>query len=321
MSGWLCIWPIAALLQAPCPAESAPDLPARYGIQQSTVYRDVVEQAIIHVNAMVPADMELRLRLTWPASGYFPRLYFETDRTAPGFTFALVTDQIFDNGWRFRNAKEIPVYIVDGARLGRVENVFVPEGERCIFVTGRSLDRMFESMFLIGENALQHHTAYDKSLALALILLHELGHIKFGDGGSYGPPARLDLDELNRPSHMIENRELRADRFAFELVEQAWDSGEKTHPLGNLYARSRIAGQIYRVIATGSNSHDFRVDPRGLLDKIEKLEVFKASGYSHLNLYLRLLVMLHQLEPTDDRLAELQAIDKMFRTHRPKPAE
>lgn len=127
--------------------------------------RDVVEQAIIHVNAILPADMDVRLRLTWPASGYFPRLYFEADRTAPGFTIELVTDQIFNNGWRFRNAKEIPVYVVDNARLGRVENVFVPEGERCIFVTGRSLDRMFESIFLVGENALQQHASYDKSLA------------------------------------------------------------------------------------------------------------------------------------------------------------
>jgi hypothetical protein len=285
-------------------------------MQEAIIGREVVEQAVLFANAILPADIAMRFRFTWPPSGFFPGFSFEVDRGGAGFGATLITDQGFDNGWRFRNADEIPVYIVRDGGLGRVESIFVPEGERCVFVVGSSLDRMFTSMFLGGDAAFQQHNSYDKALALALMLLHELGHIKFGDRGSYGPPAALDLDALNHPSQSIANKEIRADRFAFELVEHAWDSGEKTHPFGNQYSRSRIAGQIYRVIATGSSSHDFRTDPRGLLDKIKKLEVFAAPGYSHLNLYLRLLVMLYQLEPTDDRLDELRAIDAMFKKQR-----
>jgi hypothetical protein len=228
----------------------------------------------------------------------------------------VIADQGFDNGWRYRNAREVPVFIVGDAHLGKVESAFVPEGEDCVFVGGRSLERQFDAFYLRGSNAWQQYSSFEKSLVVALMLLHELGHVRFGDGGSYGPPARLALDDIAKPSGTIANKEMRADRFASELIMQAWNSGEMKGPMLGNYGRAWIASNIYRVITIGSNTFDLHIDPHGVLDKLPKLDVFRAAGYSHLNTYLRLLIILHQLEPTDERLSMLRAIDAMFESIR-----
>src|SRR5436305_719337 len=94
-----------------------------------------------------------------------------------GFVMEYITDRGFDNGLRFVNADDIAVFIIDGAFLGRTETSFVPEGARCIFINGASLDGLFESFFLIGAKAAQQHNSFDKAMALVLIFLHEIGHL------------------------------------------------------------------------------------------------------------------------------------------------
>jgi hypothetical protein len=73
-----------------------------------------------------------------------------------------------------------------------------------------------------------------------------------------------------------------------------------------------VASNLYRVVAIASNTNDLVNDPTGAFDKLEKLQLFRASGHSHLNLYLRLLVILFQLEPNDERLRLLRTIDAAF---------
>jgi hypothetical protein len=221
-------------------------------------------------------------------------------------------DRRFDNGLRFVNADDIAVFIIDGASLGRTETAFVPEGARCIFINGASLDSLFESFFLTGAAAMQKHNSFDKAMALALIFVHELGHLHFGDSGSYGPPAALDLRDIDKPSEAIANREVRADKFAAEILARAWNSHERRSPIGTLYGRASIANNIFRILATGSNTFDFRNDPQGVLDHIAKPQLFRQAGYSHLNLYVRLLVLLEQLNPDEDRRRQLQWISSSF---------
>jgi len=69
-----------------------------------------------------------------------------------------------------------------------------------------------------------------------------------------------------------------------------------------------MASNVLRVIATGSNTYDFRNDPQGVLGGVSKPALFQQAGYSHLNLYVRLLVLLEQLEPNEERLDELRWI-------------
>lgn len=256
---------------------------------------------------MLPPDFSMRLRPTWPASGYFPTLYFENE--GGSFAMSYVTDRGFDNGLRFVDADEIPVYLIDASHLGRIETAFVPNGERCVFVNAGSLDRLFEDFFMMGKHVLGQHNSFDKALVLAVVLLHELGHLHFEDDGSYGPPAAFALEEIDRPSRAIANKEVRADRFASEMVNAAWASQQMKSPLDGPYGRAGIASNIFRAIATGANSHDFTVDPQGVFDGVRKPYVFRQSGYSHLNLYLRLLVLAQQINPSEERLNELRWLE------------
>lgn len=82
-----------------------------------------------------------------------------------------VTDSGFDNGSRFRNADEIPVFIVDATTLGQVETAFVPEGARAIFVSGRNLERQFDAFYLRGEKAWQQYSPFEKSLVTGAVAL------------------------------------------------------------------------------------------------------------------------------------------------------
>jgi hypothetical protein len=310
MSAWYCILPLIGSLTGGCPSQDPPDIPARYGLAQTTENREIIERAIVLLDEVLPRDMSLRLRPTWPQSGFYPSLSFESKRPDTVFAVEEVVDRGFDNGWRFRNADAIPVYIVDATSLGQIETAFVPEGSRAIFISGRNLERQFDAFYLGGEKAWEQYSSFEKALVTAVILLHELGHIRFDDAGSYGPPARLVLEDLTKPSAAIANKEVRADRFASEIISDAWNADEMKGRFSGAMGRSTVASNLYRVVAIASNTNDLAQDPTGAFDKVKKLQLFRAPGYSHLDLYLRLLVILFQLEPNDQRLDLLRAIDK-----------
>jgi hypothetical protein len=312
MSAWYCFLPLIGFLSGGCPAVEPPDIPARYGLAQSTENREIIERAIVLADEVLPRQMALRLRPTWPQSAFYPSLYFEGERNDPAFAVEDVVDRGFDNGWRFRNADAIPVYIVEATSLGQIETAFVPEGSRAIFISCRNLERQFDAFYLRGEKAWQQYSLFEKALVTAVILLHELGHVRFDDAGSYGPPARLALEDLAKPSAVIANKEVRADRFASEIIADAWNSEEMKGRFSGALGRSTVASNLYRVVAIASNTNDLVEDPTGAFDKVAKPGLFRAPGYSHLNLYLRLLVILFQLEPNDQRLDLLRAIDEAF---------
>ena len=233
---------------------------------------------------------------------------FERGNASTSFRREFITDTQFDNGVRFINADAVSVYLIDGASLGNIEVAFVPEGCRCIFVNARSIDELSRRLYLIGEGAAEQHNSFDKALALSLVLLHEVGHVRFRDRSSYASVARLNLDELNRPSAMISNPEVRADAFASEIVRIGWASAEIQGPLGPPYGRSSIASNIFRVMETGFNGFDLKNDPQGIFNHKQNCQVFVQKGYSHLNLYVRLLVFLDQSEPTTERHEYLEAL-------------
>jgi hypothetical protein len=160
----------------------------------------------------------------------------------------------------------------------------VPDGDRCIVVNANSLERLFQTFYMSGDEAIEQHNSFDKALVLTLVFLHELGHLQFDDHGSYCDPARLDLAEIARPSTEILNREVRADRFATEIIQDAWRSEEMRGPLGPPYGRAFVSSNVFRAIATGFNSFDVTRDPQGILRGQQNPTLFRQSGYSHLNL-------------------------------------
>jgi hypothetical protein len=291
-----------------CQRPPAPCLPGQYGLTETVMDRTIAEQALLFVNLMLPPEQPLRLKITWPPAGYFPRQVFAFEPGGKDFQQRLFTDGSFDQGVAFSNADEIPTYLIDGQSLGAIEVAFVPQGCRCIFINERSLDNLFQRLFIIGKDAAEQHGDFDKALALSLVLVHELGHLRFGDQGSYSSNSLLDLGELNLPSARITNPEMRADVFASEAIQGAWSSREMHSILPGPYGRAAIASHVFRVISNGFNGYDLKNDPQGVFDRQEKYGIFLQKGYSHLNLYLRLLIFLQRSEPTDDRLHYLERI-------------
>jgi hypothetical protein len=302
----LCL--LLAYMLAGCNNRPVDRDPERFGLTETVEGRTVAEEAALFVNLLLPADEPLRLRTTWPAAGYFPVQVFDLDKGRMSFRREFITDTQFDNGVRFINADAIPVYLIDGASLGNIEVAFVPEGCRCIFINSRSIDDLSRRLFLIGQDAFEQHNSFDKALALSLVLLHELGHVKFRDRSSYASVAQLNLAELNQPAELISNPEVRADAFASKVVRMGWASAEMKGPLGSPYGRASIASDVFRVMATGFNSFDLKNDPQGILNHRQNYQVFAQKGYSHLNLYVRLLVFLQQSEPTAERLHYLEKL-------------
>jgi hypothetical protein len=295
-----------ALLVQGCVPDDTGRAPARYGLAETANGRVVIEQAVVMVDAMLGSDSPLRLGLTWTPSDYFPALDFRSDSRRAGFTREIVSTPGYSGGFRFYDASVLPVYIIDGADLGNVEIAFVPESERCIFINAGALERLYATFFLTGPQAIENYAGFDKSLAVAFVLLHELGHIHFGDGSSYGKPTPLNIEELRLASAKIVNKEVRADRFASEVLNEAWQSQEMTSRINGPYGRAAISSNVFRVLSIASNTFDLRNDPQGLLTGQSRPYLFGRTGYSHLNLYLRLLVILQQLDPDPVRLEELR---------------
>jgi hypothetical protein len=272
--------------------------PAQYGLSETALGRPIAEEAILFANLALPPDQQLRLQPTWPRSGFFPAQTFKTDAAHKAFRVAFVTDRGFDDGVVFTNAEIIPVFLIDRQSLGDAETAFVPEECRCIFLNAYSLDDLSERLYLVGPHAASQHSSFDKAVALSLVFLHELGHLHFGDRTSYSSNAHLDLSEINAPSRAISNPEVRADAFASEIVRSAWASGEMRSGLPGAYGRAAIASNIVRAMSTGFNLYDVNHDPGGILGGRANYALFNQNGYSHLNLYLRLLIFLEQTDPT-----------------------
>jgi hypothetical protein len=297
----------ASLCGCSRPAER---LPAQYGLSETVLGRPVAEQAILFANLALPPDQPLRLQATWPRSGFFPAQTFITDAAHKAFRVGFVTDRGFDDGVVFTNAKIVPVFLIDRQSLGDAETAFVPEDCPCIFLNAYSLNDLYERFYLIGPLAASQHSSLDKAIGLSLVFLHELGHLHFGDRTSYSSNKRLDLAEINAPSAAISNPELRADAFASEIIRSAWASGEMHSALPGPYGRAAIASNILRVLSTGFNLYDVNHDPAGLLGGKPNYALFAQSGYSHLNLYLRLLIFLEQTEPSATRRQYLERISQ-----------
>ncbi len=295
-----------------CGCSSGPQtrLPAQYGLSETALGRPIAEQAILFANLALPPDQRLRLQPTWARSGFFPAQTFSTDATQRNFRVALVTDRGFDDGLVFTNAETVPVFLIDRQSLGDAETAFVPEGCRCIFLSVYSLDHLSEQLYLVGPHASGQHSSFDKAIALSLVFLHELGHLHFGDRTSYASNARLDLAEINAPSRSISNPEVRADAFASEIVRSAWASGEMRSGLPGPYGRAAIASNILRVVWTGFNLYDVNYDPQGIVGGNPNYGLFQQKGYSHLNLYLRLLIFLEQTDPKATRRQYLERISQ-----------
>lgn len=306
--------PIGGCDSAPKPVEFY-NHAQKYGLSETTRFGEVMERAIILANVVLGKDEPIRLQPTWKPCGLYPHLEFiRSDR--PGFR-VLLDDR--KDLCVYENARSVPVYLIDDDQLGKSENTFVPDGECCIFVNIRCLDRIFTYFGVSGQTQMSQYSEYERASVLATMLLHEVGHIHFGDSGSYTTPASLTSVDLSSKASQPINPEVRADRYAVEQIHKALLSDD-LRPFLNLGSgRWSVASRLLFVINIAVNTYDYHNDPWGYLNNQPRLNLFASKGYSHLDINLRLLLMLYQLEPSSITKAKLKQLlgDKLDDTFAP----
>lgn len=183
----------------------------------------------------------------------------------------------------------IPIYLVGLSNLTWSDMLFVPEEDQAIVIGRPQLDAFFE----------QHlKNPDDRPRLLAVFLLHELGHIHHGHGGSYADPGAMSL---NTDATDQKRKEEQADEFA---VEQIRAGSQADQPVPRFTSSSSVG------MALGMFS--FNVNTSALLQDFggRSRSRFWDKGYSHPNFERRLLAMQHSLSPSEASAEMLRQFDE-----------
>jgi hypothetical protein len=186
---------LALLLMActSCSPRNTPTSPLeRYGWRESFRYRATTEEAVSIANRVLRENSDLRFRVSWKGGS--------------------------DEG--------VPIYLVDGDRLSSQHIVFIPNGERWVVINTDGVATLLQ--YFASESEWAYAIPAPKILAFSL--LHEAGHIHFGDSGSFVQSTEISKNDIvaislsrdNVLSRDIVSRnpELRADLFAIDAIEQ-----------------------------------------------------------------------------------------------------
>jgi hypothetical protein len=198
-------------------------------------------------------------------------------------TNAILQDSVpirLQAGWRHSDAPDrVPVYLIGSYNVGRDQKVWIPEGERFVLINQPALID-----FLGGVTKRENFSS-----VLAVILLHEIGHVVNGDVGSYIGGEPLSKETLNSQSTPSKNRELAADRFAASQLKQAMKTGAT---IPRFSAGMKVASSLVLL--------NFDVFSKRLLKHFgdQTNAAYLDSGYSHPNFELRLLIVLNEISPT-----------------------
>ena len=166
---------------------NTPNPTKKYGLTETTRYREDVSQGIALANRALSKSVGLILVPAWEKA-------------------------------RINSSNQIPVYLVAGAGLSRSDRIFVPSGERFILVNVDSISELPLIFHETGHSHTNSASAVELPSYLGLIFLHEIGHIYLNHSGSHQAlPERLD-PELNLVGNSGKTTELAADQFAAEQI-------------------------------------------------------------------------------------------------------
>ena len=127
-------------------------------------------------------------------------------------------------------------------------------------------------------------------------------------GPKYQDPASPNNKDASGVTLSSTEKEIRADRFAITQIRQAWKSADETRVPGIDPSRSALANDMARVIISAANFHDLQTDPWGILGRRPNLGTFDRTGYSHLNIFLRIHIMAYPIEGTAYRHDALRQV-------------
>ncbi|MGH9929696.1 MAG: hypothetical protein ACREA9_10800 [Pyrinomonadaceae bacterium] len=305
------IWAAVCLLSLASCGVRSNDTPsssyaAKYGLNESLLYSYEAERAIAYANVVLGKDLPLRFVATWRTSELTPRFEFSDVSRSSSVDVQCNNEK---NICTFFGARPVPVYLVDDDKLGELENIFIPDGAKCVFVNVRSIRRLWDSFGMKRYEYSDSEPSRIHSVSLAVMLLHEMGHLVYGDSGSYSAPASFSADELDQPSQTIQNKEIRADKFATEQIINGRSAGAKPVAEAVLaVSNDVIVGDMLRSVKSAVSSYEVDKDAWGIFDGKVKSVLLSNNSYSHPNLFIRFQVMDYQLDPTPERYERLKSI-------------
>jgi hypothetical protein len=240
---------LLAVLTA-CRSERSAEIcrPEQYGFEEWTVHRELLQQAASRADAILDPALKSRL---------------ETTSRTPG-----------------PGEEAVPVFQVHGAFVSDGDVALIAGG-RCLFVNP---DWQGQLSPFFGKNT-PGTLDLEPADALAIILLHEVGHIQKG-----GLPQSPPIDTLLASLGPGKQEEMRADAFAAGQIAAAfkrkWDRGMAAFRLTQALSQISWNLQAHRMLNNfGATS-------------LRLSKVFSETGYSHPNLELRFLVINYLVNPS-----------------------
>lgn len=193
----------------------------------------------------------------------------------------------------------VPVYwVVTSGPLSDSDILLVPDNERCILANRNGFRKFIE--FLKSAPLSSFGDDLPQENILAMMLLHELGHIVNNHGGSYSedePWTIQDVERLNVDDNESKSNELEADQYVADSVRTTMHDATNA---GSMDAMSmslmiiKLAFQLRQ--AQGSYLH-----------WINARSVRWDNGYSHPNLMLRLLTLQYLITPNETTREQLDS--------------
>jgi hypothetical protein len=243
----------------------------QFGLRMSNAHANLIQSALYLANGVLKLDTRYQLRLS----------------TAVGSPTA------------------IPVYVAFGKSLGDTEYSAAPAEIRCVLVNVALIPKLLESFHIKYDERGAQSVADPAVGLLALVLLHEVGHIFLRDG--HTPGTNVDIAHLRTLAGRNRSSEVDADLFVGDRLRAARSIFEGSHLTHQHDLRETRYQEVQGAIAL-----QILIDNIALKD-LRSLRTRRMS-VSHLDLDLRiyLLFSLSTRSPdlrgvefaVDDRLQE-----------------
>jgi hypothetical protein len=242
----------------------------KYGFTETTDYRDILETAIGYVNWIVDDSLKLKIVPAW-------NVYQK------------------DSGM-----EEIPVYNTLITPTGKYSPGFCSLKDRCIFIDAYQiplLQGIFyhkykdSSIVTIGDISPEH--------LVAIILLHEVGHLVNNDTASYFATINKSQSDrlLNIEDNYLKKRELEADKFAALQIKSSSDT---THNKNVQIVKKSLEIQLALLLSGVCqifNRADKAMKLNVMSNAPEMYFLIMDSSYAHYNMEMRTFHMAKTMSP------------------------
>lgn len=252
---------IAGCLESPAPDLSVTDHAQKYHLIEDDAFRGDVDRAVAVVNYILDDNVGFKLVPNWKA--------------------------------RPSGERSIPIYLVNIEPKGKYGISFVPRDDGCVFIDAGLIPEIND----LFSNGFKGRSEIETHVLLAIVLLHESGHLFQRKTGSYADSSTGET--YNVLTTKTKEVEMEADSFAARLIREGKNPLSESN---RFHAATTLSMALSKV---SFNLTGYRVLMRSGDSVLGSPALFGDSGYSHPNLILRVLTMNYELLPIPEAKALL----------------